>query len=133
MLSEIFIYIYIHIYIQTCININIYVYTYRRWVLNMRQAARVLRRRRWQSQQNCFCPARRFCCPRISMWMTFRSSWVALIVPTNLRLLLRLEVSLSLSLSLSFSPFYIYVCNTARKASWNKVGVEPGNQEGPGC
>jgi len=34
---------------------------------------------------------------------------------------------------LSLSPFYMYVCNTARKASWNKMGVEPGNQEGPGC
>jgi len=22
---------------------------------------------------------------------------------------------------------------TAQKASWNKMGVEPGNQEGPGC
>jgi len=21
----------------------------------------------------------------------------------------------------------------ARKASWNNMGVEPGNQEGPGC
>jgi len=28
---------------------------------------------------------------------------------------------------------YVRKCYSARTASWNSMGVEPGNQEGPGC
>ena len=38
-----------------------------------------------------------------------------------------------LKLSETISLRHVWSNETARKASWNNLGVEPGNQEGPGC
>jgi len=66
--------------------------------------------------------------------MCFRKALCILLIPHALLWIYR---SL-LRICRAFQRMYRALCDeetphTARKISWNNMGVEPGNQEGPGC
>ena len=47
--------------------------------------------------------------------------------------LFRCQLRKGKSVGMALKDFYMDSYNTALKPSWNLLGIEPGNQEGPGC